>query len=139
MLEFLPWTEARTFHNVVMVKIEQGREDWSSDFAELAEQFLNRKVRLSLRSQGKPAGSGASRASGRGFGRQRYTRNEFPPNRYRTEICRQWNSGWCSYGQSCRMQHCCLTCANEGKHGEKHRASSHGDSTTKGKPSDQRV
>ena len=44
VLECLPWSEARTFHNMVMTKIEQGRIDWATDFTELAESFLNKKV-----------------------------------------------------------------------------------------------
>ena len=34
-----------------MMKIEQGRIDWKTDFSVLADKFLNHKVRLSLHSK----------------------------------------------------------------------------------------
>ena len=43
VLECLPWTEARTFHNLIMVKIEQGRIDWTTDFTDLGEKFLDKR------------------------------------------------------------------------------------------------
>ncbi|CAL4232393.1 unnamed protein product, partial [Meganyctiphanes norvegica] len=52
VLECLPWADARTFHNLMLLKIEQGRLDWSSDFLTLADKFLDRRVRLGLRSKG---------------------------------------------------------------------------------------
>ena len=42
VLECIPWAEARTFHNLVMIKVEQGRIDWNADFALLAQQYLTR-------------------------------------------------------------------------------------------------
>ena len=154
VLECLPWSEARSFHNVVMVKIEQARIDWSTDFAAMAEQYLNKKVRLGMRSRGQTTSSAsASKSSygggssvGKGYGsynRQRYTRNEFQPGRYRgssSEVCRQWNGGTCSYGKNCRKEHCCLVCFNEGKT-EFHKASFHWYPSDKGKTtsSNQRV
>ena len=43
VLEALFWTEARTFHNIVMLKLEQGRLDWSSDFTLHAEVYIDKK------------------------------------------------------------------------------------------------
>ena len=139
VLECLPWPEARLFHNVVMVKIEQGRIDWSTDFSELAEQYLNKKVRLGMRARINNAAGAAPRSNygnngGRGYGNnygrpRYYNRNEFTPGRYRgsnSVVCRQWNGGTCYYGQNCRKQHCCLTCFDEGKPGVDHKASFHG-------------
>ena len=51
VLEYLQWTEARTFHNMIMVKIEQGRIGWDTDFTSLAEDYVNKKVRLSMRTR----------------------------------------------------------------------------------------
>ena len=152
VLECLPWNEARAFHNLIMVKIEQGRIDWATDFTELGDQFLNKKLQLSLRSRGgsAPRGNGSNSGYGRGFGkgfgsyssygRSRYPRNEFPGGKSRyTEACRQWNSGTCSYGKDCRMRHCCSKCLYEGKPGEKHKASSCENSSGKGRADDQRL
>ena len=63
VLECLPWAEARTFHNLVMVKLEQGRLDWSADFSVLAESFLDKKVRQNLRSKSTGAAAGTSYSS----------------------------------------------------------------------------
>ena len=52
IFECLPWTEARAFHNLVITKIEQGRLSWTEDFASVADQFLDKKLRLSMRSSG---------------------------------------------------------------------------------------
>ena len=59
VLEYLQWTEARTFHNMIMVKIEQGRIGWDTDFTSLAEDFVDKKVRLSMRTR-NTAGAAAS-------------------------------------------------------------------------------
>ena len=45
VLEALFWSDARTFHNIVMVKLEQGRLGWNSDFKELAENYIDKKVK----------------------------------------------------------------------------------------------
>ena len=58
VLECLPWADARTFHNLVMVKLEQGRFDWTVDFSALAEQYLDKKARQNLR--GKSSATGTS-------------------------------------------------------------------------------
>ena len=52
VLEALFWAEARTFHNLIMVKIEQDRLSWSDDFTALAEAFIDKKVRGSIKSKG---------------------------------------------------------------------------------------
>ena len=150
VLECMPWSEARTFHNLVMVKIEQGRIDWATDFTEIGEQFLNKKVRQNLRPKSTASSSGSSAYSGYGkgfgsqnsYGRSRYNRNEFPAGRNRatiSDVCRQWNAGTCSYGADCKKWHCCSTCFYGGKPGEKHKSSTHGNSTTNSSPNNQRV
>ena len=49
VLEYLQWADARIFHNLILTKIEQGRVKWSDDFSALAEDFINKKVRLNLK------------------------------------------------------------------------------------------
>ena len=139
VLECLFWTDARTFHNLVMVKLEQGRLDWADDFTALAESYIDKKVRLSLRAKSsagtsvpnrsgqfsRGAGSGYnSRSFGKGFSSntRRYSGKSRP---LYSSICRQWNFGSCSYGERCNLWHVCWTCAETGKLGETHRASSH--------------
>ena len=51
VLEALFWTKARTFHNVTMLKLEQGRLDWSSDFTLHAEVYVDKKGKAEF--QGK--------------------------------------------------------------------------------------
>ena len=60
VLEFLPWAEARTFHNLIMVKLEQERLDWSADFSVLAENFLDKKARQNLRGKSTGAATGTN-------------------------------------------------------------------------------
>ena len=43
VFECLPWTDARAFHNLIMVKLEQRRINWRTDFSVLAEQFLDKR------------------------------------------------------------------------------------------------
>ena len=141
VLECLPWTEARVFHNLVMVKLEQGRMDWSVDFSVLAEQFLDKKARQNLRGNSAGGASSNSKANtsksyGKGFS-SRYGRsnnsNNFNSNSYNSNrskglyavVCRQWNYGTCGFGDKCRKWHVCWSCAEGGKPGEQHRASSH--------------
>ena len=150
VLECLPWSEARSFHNVVMTKLEQDRIDWSTDFSTMAEQFLNKKVRLGMRSKNSASNSASGSKSfygnnvGKGFGnygRPRFTRREFSPSKSKgqsSEPCRQWNSGWCTYGKFCKKEHCCLTCFNNDGKTEQHRATYHWN-TTKNKVPNQRV
>ena len=129
VLESMQWPDARTFHNLMMIKIEQGRLDWDDDFAALAEDFIDKKVRLAFRS--KYARSSNSSAGGRGFSsgksfKSSNQKNGFNRNRpLYGAICFQWNSGTCSYGEECKRWHVCKTCADSGKLGEKHKASSH--------------
>ena len=134
VLECTPWSEARTFHNLVMIKVEQGRLDWDSDFSLLAQQFLDKKVRLNLKSKSSATGTNISKAStsgktfGKGFTNPRGGRAFSNSNRNKSMyamVCRQWNYGSCSYGDNCRKWHVCWSCAEGGKPGEQHRASSH--------------
>ena len=148
VLECLPWTEARAFHNIIMIKIEQGRIKWSADFSALAGQFLDKKVRLSLRQKGSSVGASSSNStSGRSYDKDfenssfKYNSN-FNPSRNKAlhyVICNQWNSGECSYGIRCKRWHVCRSCALDGKLGEPHKASSHDSSAARGRQSDQRV
>ena len=121
--ECLPWVEARTFHNLVMVKIEQGRIDWKTDFSVLAEKFLNHKVRLSLKSKSYAAGpSSSSRPVTGSFPRSQgnysFKQGNYSAARGKSlyaSVCKLWNSGSCSFGDSCRYKHVCWTCAEAGK------------------------
>ena len=137
VLECLPWVEARTFHNLTMVKIEQGRLNWNSDFKAMADKFLDRKVRMSLRSRvysanktsnSNPSKSRSEGKSSENFG---YGHNNFANKRSSANsvICRLWNSGFCSFGENCKRWHVCLSCAEQGKLGEPHQASTHEDSS----------
>ena len=137
VLECLPWVEARTFHNLTMVKIEQGRLNWNSDFKAMADKFLDRKVRMSLRSRvysanktsnSNPSKSRSEGKSSENFG---YGHNNFANKRSSANsvICRLCNSGFCSFGENCKRWHVCLSCAEQGKLGEPHQASTHEDSS----------
>ena len=53
-------------------------------------------------------------------------------------VCKQWNFGTCSFGDRCNRWHVCWTCAEAGKVGEAHRASSHDKSSTGSRQGDQR-
>ena len=159
VLESLFWAEARTFHNLVMVKIEQGRLSWTDDFAALAESFIDRKVRQSVRSKGSASYGAANKTGsyGRGNGnsiRRNYGYNNFGNNNYNNNnynklsgkskslynsVCRQWNFGTCSFGDRCNRWHVCWTCAEAGKVGEAHRASSHEKYSTGPRQGDQRT
>lgn len=152
VLECLPWPEARSFHNLIMTKIEQGMVDWTTDFTELSEDFLTKKSRQSMRYVGATTSSSTvrnydyNRSIGKGFGsgynRPRYTRSEFTPGRGRTsisDVCRLWNGGVCSFGANCKKWHCCSACFNEGKVGEPHKAITHDSSAPRGRQNDRRV
>ena len=129
VLEFLPWAEARCFHNIMMLKIEQGRLSWSSNFKALADQFLNRKVRLNLKSstyaKNKHFRKFRNRDSENINVNSSY-HNESQVRSYHSIICRLWNRGVCSYGNSCKRWHVCLVCARNGKVAEPYKASMHG-------------
>ena len=130
VLEFLQWADARTFHNLILTKIEQGRVKWSDDFSVLAEEFIDKKVRLNLKpkfSGSYSGGSSFNRGSGYGKG---YKNSSQRGGSSRNKpvygaICYQWNFGTCSYGEDCKRWHVCKTCGEAGKLGEKHKASSH--------------
>ena len=125
-----------------MLKIEQGRLDWSSDFSQLADRWMDKKVRLGMRSRSmstKPAfGSNIGKGFGGTYNKHKYNRTEFATNKFKNanEVCRQWNNGTCSYGKSCRKLHYCLKCYYQGKT-ESHKITSH-DSSTISKSADQR-
>ena len=142
MLEYLPWAEVRTFHNLVMVKLEQDRISWSSDFVGLAEMHLDKKVRQSLRAKTQPGNTSGNRASYRNSGRGSSGANECRrdgQSRFAFyNICRQWNDGNCTFGVKCRKWHCCGACGRGGKLGEPHQASSSDCPSTKKGRSNQR-
>ena len=142
VLEFLPWAEARTFHNLMMVKVEQGRIDWSSDFSALADKFLVNKVRMNLRTRASPAGNSYygsfindsfCKENVSSHSRSSYNSSNSPRNSFNCNnnlplyafICKQWNTGACSYGSNCRRWHICWSCAESGKIGQPHKASEH--------------
>ena len=150
VLDALTWSDARVFHNVTMTKIEQGRLEWSADFMSLAKQFVDRKVRQSLKPRGATSsGTYGNRGNSRGFGGSNsYSRQNF--NRYGNNfsnsnssnssnsnrnynsnsrsqynialVCRLWNAGSCSFGIECKRWHCCYKCFEAGKVGEAHKA-----------------
>lgn len=145
VLEYLPWREARSFHNIVMIKIEQGRIDWNTNFLNMANQFLDKKVRQTLRrsftydnSSSYSANFNCSRFSN-DFRTQNFVdrRQEGVNNSLYSTICKHWNYGVCSFGDQCRKQHVCWSCAEAGKMGASHRAASHDNSTTIGKEDNQ--
>ena len=140
ILEYLPWTEARSFHNLVMVKIEQDRINWSTDFLAMADQFLLRKVRMNLRARSSSAGNGhynsfRNNNYGVKYGNSNirncdsnYNKNDnhkFNSQPLYSFLCKQWNAGACSYGVKCKRWHTCWSCAEMGKLGEPHKACSH--------------
>ena len=112
-----------------MYKIEQGKIDWSADFSALADQYLEVKVRSNLRPKGstnKGSGKGYGYSNGR-FSSGTSGKTNLNENKplYKL-ICHQWNYGTCSYGDKlCKRWHCCRMCADAGKVGEQHQASTH--------------
>ena len=110
--ECLPWIEVRTFHNLVMTKIEQGRINWKSDFLVLAKKFLDHKVRLSLRSRGAAAGPISSFKPGRGsvprgtgsYGYRQGSYNTVKGKPSHSTVCKLWNSGTCGFGDRCKYR-----------------------------------
>ena len=126
VLDCLPWPEARTFHNLVMVKLEQGRIGWDEDFSVLANQFLDRKLRQTLKTRSQPASGGSNYRGGyRGTGRNyRGSNPRGESGRNKWVYCKQWNEGTCSYGINCKRWHVCCACGEAGKLGERHKSSS---------------
>ena len=118
ILKCLPWAEARNFHNITMLKIEQNRLDWKSDFIKLGKEYLDNKVRLNLRSKNASAGSESSyKPSGKNYNKGASGSN-YNVNRSKAVqslICHQWNTGTCSFGTECRRWHTCKSCAEAGK------------------------
>ena len=138
ILECLPWPDARTFHNLIMVKLEQGRLTWSAEFDSLALKFLDKKARLNLRAKSSSGNNyqSKSRNSGRNYSNVKSGRTNYGNSNYSSRskslyavVCNQWNFGTCGYGDRCRKWHVCWTCAEAGKPGEQHKASSHSSST----------
>ena len=136
VLECVNWAEARNFHNLVMVKLEQGRVEWTADFVQLAENYIDKKVRLSLKARNASGAPSSSRSgygrgngySGRSFGKGFSAGNRGYSGRSKSlynSVCKQWNYGTCSYGERCNLWHVCWSCAEVGKTGELHKASSH--------------
>ena len=131
VLECLPWAEARLFHNMVMVKVEQGRYEWTSDFMAMADQFVDKKVRQNLRNKNPSGGMGYnSKGSGKSSrnGKSNFNPSSSFQNRSRSShpgVCRNWNFGTCTFAERCNRLHVCCTCADAGKPGEQHKASTH--------------
>ena len=137
VLGVFQWSEARNFHNMIMLKIEQGRIGRDDDFVALADAFIEKKVRVVVKSKYSSSGPrAAARASyfgqghgaGRGAGRGSYGRGR-PMNE---TICWQWNAGTCSYGNDCRRLHHCKTCSEAGKPREQHKASTCSNASSRG-------
>ena len=134
---------------MIMTKIEQGRIEWDADFMSLADDFIDKKVRLGLRSRYTPAASNSSSKPsyygrgtiGKGFRSQGQSGQRYGAGRGNSgkplygAVCWQWNNGTCTYGENCKRWHVCRTCADAGKLGEQHKASACGNSGSKPKPS----
>ena len=147
VLECLMWSDARDFHNMILFSVEQGKEGWDSDFTALAEKFIDQKVRLGYRGKSTARG-GLNRGGfnqkfqgyngGRNYskGYNSYNANNNSYNRKYSgkskslynSVCKNWNFGNCSIGDRCNLWHICWTCAEQGKVGENHKASSHSNS-----------
>ena len=127
MLEDLPWKEVRTFHNLVMTKLEQDRIDWKSDFTDLADQHVNKKVRQLLRNRGQPTGTNSIKAafqsSGKGFS-PNYRSSDIRNKVVYSTVCKSWNEGSCTFGVKCKRWHVCSSCGQAGRLGEPHKSSS---------------
>ena len=132
ILKVLPWTEARKFHNWVMVKLEQGRIRWNEDFSVLADEFLQKKVLQTLRQKTQPISSAPTASNKAGFRTEfrnfnsnpggSNNRNSFGSGKF--VYCRQWNEGSCTYGVKCKRWHVCSSCGQAGRLGEPHKSSS---------------
>ena len=141
VLEYLPWPEARTFHNLMMLKIEQDRINWFADFTALANNHVDMKVRKSLKEKSFSTGTSSSfrsyslRGPEKGFEDANVDKDKY----LHKVICWQWNHSTCSYGDNCKRWHACKTCAEAGKLGESHKASSHFKASFKAEPGERRV
>ena len=140
IIEYRQWSEARVFHNLIMTKIEQERLHWGSDFMALADDFIDKKVRLSMKSKYTPTSNSSAssyRSSfygkdiGKGFRGQDQRNRPGKGKPLYGAICWQWNAGTCSYGYNCKRWHVCKSCAEAGKLGEQHKSSSHDSSGTR--------
>ena len=141
VLECLPWADARIFHNLVMLKVEQRRIDWTADFPALAQLHLDKKVRKSMRP--KVPSSSTSTSYRPNPGSRNYNRGygSYPNNGgsnrsgsapVYTTVCRNWNNGMCSYGIRCKRWHCCWSCYEQGRPGEQQKATTHEGSNPRG-------
>ena len=146
ILEYLPWKEARTFHNLVMLKIEQDRICWKTNFLLMANQFLDKKVRENLRKKGQTLGySKTNSLSCTSLGNDFSMRNTMGKNKTNTNnylypiVCKQWNYGFCSYGDHCKKEHVCWSCAEAGNMGESHKATDHDNDSTEGSQDHQQL
>ena len=128
--EYLPWSDARAFHNLVMLKIEQGVMSWLSEFSALANQFIDKKIRQSHKEKSKSSYSNRNSfcSFGKGFGGHTNRDNYWRSSTY-FNVCKQWNQGTCSFGDRCRRKHVCWKCYEDGKKDEQHKSSTHGFST----------
>ena len=128
MLEYLPWAEIRTFHNLTLVKIEQGRFSWDTDFVAQSKEYMDKKVRQTLRQKVQATGisgnRGGYRSSGRGGYNSGYKSYDSQSRFAYYNLCRQWNAGNCTFGTGCKKWHVCSGCWEAGKRGEQHQASS---------------
>ena len=133
----------------MMVKIEQDRINWWSNFTALADEYVDKKVRLSLRAKSTAAQSADTnyhfktvnqRCLGKDRGGSNYNFQDKSGNSklLQNVICWQWNYSSCSYGDNCKRWHACRTCAEAGKLGEPHKASSHENCSLKAKPGEPR-
>ena len=130
----------------MMLKIEQERINWLSDFTALADEYVDKKVRLSLRAKCTSADTKFynaydNRVPGKvvGGSNYRYQSKASSNKSLQNVICWQWNFKSCSYGDKCKRWHACRTCAEAGKLGESHKASSHlRNSSLKAKPGESR-
>ena len=132
-----------------MVKLEQGRIGWDFDFTELANQFMEKKVRQGVRSRGSQAGGSNQKRFYRGYrrgyngsqgGGNSYNVGNGSSSSYRSQYnsaCRQWNNGTCTFGMRCKMSHCCSTCAENGRYGD-HKAINHGSESSRARTEGQR-
>ena len=141
VLEYLQWTDARTFHNMIMIKIEQDRIGWDADFTSLAQDFVDKKVRLSMKTRYTGASSSSSyksrypdRGVGKGFRGSGQKNNGGKGKPLYGAVCWQWNVGTCTYGDNCKRWHVCKTCAEQGKLGEQHKSSTHDRSVSRPYP-----
>ena len=146
IFEYLPWSEARTFHNLMLLKIEQERINWLTDFRELADKYVDQKVRQNLKAKSSYVDTSYSskaryiRDPDKGWGSSSdcYQNNSGNGKTLKNVICWQWNFSSCSYGDNCKRWHACRTCAEAGKLGEAHKASSHENSSLRAKPGESR-